>query len=115
MRCSSTFAVRTGWNVPEPTCSVSLAMRTPRAATRSSIAAAKCRPQVGGARVGRQRPRAAALEHRINVLREAHAVELALAPEHRRPHAVAHDKLAARAHAAAPPPARAAAPRPPPP
>jgi hypothetical protein len=41
MRCSARFSVLTGWKVPAPTCSVTLARCTPRASRAASSAVIK--------------------------------------------------------------------------
>ena len=49
MRCSARFSVFTGWKVPAPTCSVTLARSMPRSARRASTASSKCSAAVGAA------------------------------------------------------------------
>ena len=49
MRCSARFSLRTGWKVPAPTCSVTRALPTPRAASAASTASSKCSDAVGAA------------------------------------------------------------------
>ena len=49
MRCSARFSVLTGWKVPAPTCSVTLARSTPRAASAPSTPSSKCSAAVGAA------------------------------------------------------------------
>ena len=46
---SARFSVFTGWKVPAPTCSVTLARSMPRSARRASTASSKCSAAVGAA------------------------------------------------------------------
>ncbi len=47
--CSPRFSLRTGWNVPAPTCSVTAVRSMPRSASAASSAASKCSAAVGAA------------------------------------------------------------------
>ena len=47
--CSARFSVRTGWKVPAPTCSVTLALATPRCFSAASRVSSKCSAAVGAA------------------------------------------------------------------
>ena len=47
--CSASRSLRTGWNVPAPTCSVTAVRSTPRAASAASSSASKCSAAVGAA------------------------------------------------------------------
>ena len=57
MRWSARFSVRTGWKVPAPTCSVTLARRTPRSRKRGSTRVVEVQRRGGrgdGARTARE-------------------------------------------------------------
>ena len=61
MGCSESFATSTGLNVPAPTCSVTLACRTPLARSCARSDSVKCKPAVGAA----TDPRAAASAYTV--------------------------------------------------